>query len=696
MEPKNEKEEEISSEKIDEAQLALEYMNKDKEKLKPNKNDFNKIVYIEYENVFTKINPELDFLYDYSKILGSENSDPKIIQWQLANLERLFKYGIDISVLKKRNNQQNLGIYKMSNIVENISYRLQKHGKLAPSDDIARILPKRDEDQIQINEEEEDEEDINIENEDSKNDAPLNNNNLENNNLNNDNQINKKIINDDIDNNNNINIDLNNNNNKQEKNENKDNINNDNNNDNNNINIDNNNNNIQENQENKISIINLNKKPTNNQNGYNGYEDNFYDKNDSFIDDDFDNSSEDNELLFKLTLGHGNYTEQEILNNLKKSNRKDSLKKKKKMKNIKGKKTKEGKKLINNKKEKKLKLGHKLNKILSTKTKRKPDEDNNNSTTNKKKKKININIESIENLNIEKIDEIFNLLITEYDTEINTDHEKESFLRRNIKIIEELYKKNSSDFIKVLSNKFQIEINKANILIEYELFKSVLENKYSNLSKFLNKLYTLLKENGVMEINTMEQLNKYIESVPEIEKSLNHVSDNIINYRDKFNSYMGKHYSDMYIINSELENFIQNIKDRNLEYITKIASKFNEYEDKFKIKIKKEIFIEYIKNKYPNTDFTEDLNSDINNRKFSLETFIDYDIGKKADVFLQVETNDIKQNNNNEAGNFVVQLENISIDNNNIDVDNADNKNKEDNQLKLFTSKIELTETKNT
>ena len=695
MEPKNEKEEEISSEKIDEAQLALEYMNKDKEKLKPNKNDFNKIVYIEYENVFTKINPELDFLYDYSKILGSENSDPKIIQWQLANLDRLFKYGIDISVLKKRNNQQNLGIYKMSNIVENISYRLQKHGKLAPSDDIARILPKRDEDQIQINEEEEDEEDINIENEDSKNDAPLNNNNLENNNLNNDNQINKKIINDDIDNNNNINIDLNNNNNnKQEKNENKDIINNDNNNDNNNINIDKNN--IQENQENKISIINLNKKPTNNQNGYNGYEDNFYDKNDSFIDDDFDNSSEDNELLFKLTLGHGNYTEQEILNNLKKSNRKDSLKKKKKMKNIKGKKTKEGKKLINNKKEKKLKLGHKLNKILSNKTKRKNDEDNNNSTTNKKKKKININIESIENLNIEKIDEIFNLLITEYDTEINTDHEKESFLRRNIKIIEELYKKNSSDFIKVLSNKFQIEINKANILIEYELFKSVLENKYSNLSKFLNKLYTLLKENGVMEINTMEQLNKYIESVPEIEKSLNHVSDNIINYRDKFNSYMGKHYSDMYIINSELENFIQNIKDRNLEYITKIASKFNEYEDKFKIKIKKEIFIEYIKNKNPSTDFTEDLNSDINNRKFSLETFIDYDIGKKADVFLQVETNDIKQNNNNEAGNFVVQLENISIDNNNIDVDNADNKNKEDNQLKLFTSKIELTETKNT
>ena len=133
-----------------------------------------------------------------------------------------------------------------------------------------------------------------------------------------------------------------------------------------------------------------------------------------------------------------------------------------------------------------------------------------------------------------------------------------------------------------------------------------------------------------------------------------------------------------------------------MEYITKIASKFNEYEDKLKIKIKKEIFIEYIKNKNQNTDFTEELNSDINNRKFPLETFIDYDIGKKADVFLQVETNDIKQNNNNETGNFEVALENIRIDNNNIDFDNADNKNKGDNQLKLFTSKIELNNTKNT
>ena len=682
---KNEKEEEIS-EKIDEAKLALEYMEKDKEKSKPNKNDFNKIVYVEYEDIFKNKNPEIDFLYDYSKILGVENSDPKIIQWQLANLDRLFKYGIDISLLKKRNDQQNLGIYKMSNIVENISYRLQKHGKLAPSIDVARVLPKREEEQYQINEEEEDEEDINIENEDinSKNEnntisnkvneAPLkNNNNEKDNNINNE-VKNIKIIND---------IDKNDNNEKEKENEIKD---------------ENNNN-----AENKISI-DLNKKSTSNQNVNNVYEDNFYDKNDPFIDDDLDNnSSEENELLYKLTLGYGNFSEQDILNNLKKGKRSNSLKKKKKIKNLKGKKGKEKGKKSPNKKE--------IKRLIANKTKRKNEEEK--EVPNKKKKKININIDSIENLTKEKIEEIFEQLKNEYDSEITTDHEKESFIRRNIKVIEELYKKNESDFISVLSSKFEIDITKAKIFIEYELFKSVLENKYSNLSKFLNKLYTLLKENGVLEINTMEQIEKYNESVPEIGKSLNHISDNIVNYRDKFNAYMGKHYSDMYLINEQLENFIPNIKERNIEYITKISSKFKEYEEKFKINVKKDIFVTYIKNKYPNNDFSEDLNTDINNRKFSLESFIIYDIGVKIPVFYQVEK---KNDDEEKGGNFVVDItnkkedsdinnnqenivNNINIENNenNENINNISNNSKifqslkmNENKLKIFSSKIKI------
>ena len=508
------------------------------------------------------------------------------------------------------------------------------------------------------------------------NEAPLINNN---NNSDNNNDLNKiKILND---------TDNSNDNNKSnnDKNENK---------------------NEENNNENKISI-DLNKKPSNNPNANNVYEDNFYDKNDPFIDDDLDNnSSEENAELYKLSLGYGNFSEQDILNNLKRNNRSNSLKKKKKMKNIKGKK---GKKSPGKKERKR--IGNKI--LLSNKTKRKNEGDKDN-TINKKKKKININIDSIENLTKEKIEEIFNQLKSENDTEITTDHEKESFLRRNIKIFEEMYKKNLTDFISFLSSKFNIDLDKTKVFMEYELFKSVLENKYSNLSKFLNKLYTLLKENGVMEINTMEQIEKYNETIPDIGKSLNHISDNIVNYRDKFNSYMGKHYSDMYLINESLENFIPNIKERNIEYITKISSKFNEYEEKFKIKINKDIFITYIKNKYPNNDFSEDLDTDINNRKFSLESFIIYEIGSKIPVFFQVEKKkDDKEKEKEKEGNFVVDIKKEDTDiikNNQENINNFDNNENlnsisnsisnnskifqslkmNENKLKIFSSKIKI------
>ena len=636
------------SEKIDEAQLALEYMNKDKEKLKLNKNDFNKISYVSYEDIFKKLKPELDFLYDYSKILGPENNDPKTIQWQLSNLDRLFKYGIDISVLKKRNKEQSSGHFKMSNVLENISYRLQKHGRLAPMIDIARDLPKRsEEEQIQINEEEEDEEDINIENEDINNGESQSDNfkKVEEKNINKEAQLNMNNNNSSVnDINNIINTDK--------------------------INLDNNINPINLIDNNNVNLLNINlnkDKKTNNPNGYNGYEDNFYDKNDPFIDDELDNTSEENDLLYKLSLEPGNYSEQEILSNLKKNLKKlsrSTVKKKKKMKNIKGKKEKEKDKEKEKEKGKKSAKKLKLpNKLLNNKTKRKNNEEKDSS---KKKKKISI--DSLEELNLEKIKNIFGQMISEYDSEINTDHEKESFMRRNIKIIEDIYKKNEKDFIIVLSEKFQISIDKAKTFIEYELFKSVLENKYSNFSKFLNKLYTLLKENGVLEITSLSELKKYMASVPEIEKSLNHVMDNILCYRDKFNFYMGKHYLDMSQINEALECFIPNIRERNNEYIIKMSSKFNEYEEKFKIIIPKEFIVSYIQEKNPEVDFTEDLNTDINNRRFSLESFIFYNIGIKTPVYLQSdEKGNINENENLNGGNikdyenFVVELDKNEI-----------------------------------
>ena len=643
--------EEEEHEIIDEAQLALEYQNKNKEKLMPNKNDFNKITYVKY-NLLKKEKPEIDFLYDYSKILGPKNNDPKIIQWQLLNLDRLFKYGIDISVLKKRNKEQSSGHFKMSNVLENISYRLQKHGRLAPSCDIARILPKRSEEELQINEEEEDDEnDINIENEE------INNGDSQSSNFKKDNNNNQNItfLQTNICNNDNINITTNN-----EL----------------NLKIEDNN---PINDESNINI-NLNKK-NNNPNGYNGYEDNFYDKNDPFIDDELDNTSEENEYLYKLSLEPGNYSEQEILNNLKKNMRKTSrstVKKKKKINNIKSKKEKEKTNKSLNKKVKKLKVS---NKLLTSKTKRKNNEEIKD--INKKKKKINI--DSLSELSETKIEEFLTNLMSDYDSEIKSDHEKESFIRRNIKIIEEIYKKNQNELINVLSSKLNINSEKSKILIEYEIFKSVLENKYSNFSKFLNKLYTLLNNNGIQEINSLDELRKYMTSVPEIEKSLNHVMDNILFYRDKFNSYMGKHFLDMYKINKCLECFIPNIRERNNEYITKISSKFNEYEEKFKIIIPKDLIVSYIIEKNNTMDFSEDLNSDINNRRFSLKSFIFYDIGSKIIVY------DQKKDEENENDVCAVPIENKEIQNtvNNIIINDNKSNNKNNNNKnnnKIFQS----------
>ena len=643
--------EEEEHEIIDEAQLALEYQNKNKEKLMPNKNDFNKITYVKY-NLLKKEKPEIDFLYDYSKILGPKNNDPKIIQWQLLNLDRLFKYGIDISVLKKRNKEQSSGHFKMSNVLENISYRLQKHGRLAPSCDIARILPKRSEEELQINEEEEDDEnDINIENEEINNGDSQSSNFKKDNN----NNQNSTFLQTNICNNDNINITTNN-----EL----------------NLKIEDNN---PINDESNINI-NLNKK-NNNPNGYNGYEDNFYDKNDPFIDDELDNTSEENEYLYKLSLEPGNYSEQEILNNLKKNMRKTSrstVKKKKKINNIKSKKEKEKTNKSLNKKVKKLKVS---NKLLTSKTKRKNNEEIKD--INKKKKKINI--DSLSELSETKIEEFLTNLMSDYDSEIKSDHEKESFIRRNIKIIEEIYKKNQNELINVLSTKLNINSEKSKILIEYEIFKSVLENKYSNFSKFLNKLYTLLNNNGIQEINSLDELRKYMTSVPEIEKSLNHVMDNILFYRDKFNSYMGKHFLDMYKINKCLECFIPNIRERNNEYITKISSKFNEYEEKFKIIIPKDLIVSYIIEKNSTMDFSEDLNSDINNRRFSLKSFIFYDIGSKIIVY------DQKKDEENENDVCAVPIENKEIQNtvNNIIINDNKSNNKNNNNKnnnKIFQS----------
>ena len=99
-EKKQEPEQDQISEKIDEAQLAIEYMNKDKEKLKINKNDFNKITFIEYEDLFKKIKPELDIFNP-----GEHNGTFRGFQMSMitakAALEFMLKNNIEKEVKRK-------------------------------------------------------------------------------------------------------------------------------------------------------------------------------------------------------------------------------------------------------------------------------------------------------------------------------------------------------------------------------------------------------------------------------------------------------------------------------------------------------------------------------------------------------------------------------------------------------------------
>ena len=82
-------------------------------------------------------------------------------------------------------------------------------------------------------------------------------------------------------------------------------------------------------------------------------------------------------------------------------------------------------------------------------------------------------------------------------------------------------------------------------------------------------------------------------------------------------------------------------------------------------------------------DFSEDLNSDINNRRFSLKSFIFYDIGSKIIVYDQKKDENEKENDIN-----VVPIENKEIQNtvNNIIINdnksnNKNNSNKNNNKI---------------
>ncbi len=567
--------------KIDEEKSTAEYVIKEKEKnTKISENDFNKITFIEYD-LFNRKNYEIDFLFDYSKILGPEKNDTKIIQWQMLNKDRLFPYGIDIAILNQRINElQANGTNKMDNIISNLNYRLQRHGRLAPTKDIARKLQKKAvEEQMPLAEEEDedkDKDDIDIEHEDILEDKTNSN---------------------------------------KEK--------------------DKNNNNL----------------------FYNGNEENYYDINDPFIDDNLDEISEmdNNKLLFDLSLAPGNYTENEILQNLKNPKVKKLKKIKNKAQN--SKKTAKINKNENNNdndnnnneninsiqtERMKPKTPSKISSdqtLLTKKTKREPSYNSHNSDNEKNRKKRKFDKSQLTDMSLENINKLFNQLKSEYSSPIHNDQQKVSFINRNIKNIIEIYSRNPNDLCKVVHKEFNISIDIANMLIEYMIFKSKIENYYSNLSKYLKNLNVALKSLGISRIASLSDLIKYSNTDNEIEKSIKHVIDNIYNFRNCFNEYIGRHYNDLGDIHDKLRSFIKDIKERNKGIIMKISYKFDESEKDFGGLISREIIIQYLRYKYTSTNFNQNF-SDDNNRIYSLDDFMYKDKGNDVKIFNELETYD--------------------------------------------------------
>ena len=113
----------VNEGKITEEILGEIFKEVEKDDININNKFFNKITYIKY-TLKNKSQPELDFLFDYSKVLGAENNDPKLIHWTLNNLDKLYLYGFDLTLLENKI-KESKEIYK----INDYPYLIEKNNK---------------------------------------------------------------------------------------------------------------------------------------------------------------------------------------------------------------------------------------------------------------------------------------------------------------------------------------------------------------------------------------------------------------------------------------------------------------------------------------------------------------------------------------------------------------------------------------
>ena len=125
--------------------------------------------------------------------------------------------------------------------------------------------------------------------------------------------------------------------------------------------------------------------------------------------------------------------------------------------------------------------------MLQKKTQREISNSNNsnnsnNSTNNqqneveKKYKKKKIDKSQLIDLNGDKIMNVIREL--KNGLSLNTDHEKETFIRRNVKILSEIYDQYPKYLFVVIQRELNIDYDISEYLLEYEIFRSKMEYFY--------------------------------------------------------------------------------------------------------------------------------------------------------------------------------------------------------------------------
>ncbi len=106
-------------------------------------NEVTSAIIITYSNI--KEGSSYEFLFDYSKLLIKEKLyDPQILYWQIEYSSLLKSFGLNFSFLKKKMEEKNKKYYKYDTFMNQLTYRLEKHGQLAPIKEIAKHLTEED------------------------------------------------------------------------------------------------------------------------------------------------------------------------------------------------------------------------------------------------------------------------------------------------------------------------------------------------------------------------------------------------------------------------------------------------------------------------------------------------------------------------------------------------------------------------